>query len=358
MDKKRNAYMDLIRAVACILVIGGHISGYNWEDTSVNTFKYHVLNISDNICALGVPLFIMLSGALHLNPSYKLTFKSLFKKKVFRLLVVYYFWLTYYNIFNFIENGYELSFFNIKFYILGRIVRGEGIYHLWFIPKLIILYLITPFIKDALKNKAVTIYAMIVFATVVLFVPTLFQFDFPMKEWIVFNFDMEAYQTIAGFFCYLGYYIAGHFVHTFIPDELNIKGKLAAYSAVIVGTGGAIISGATLTKHFGIADARFMNPTYIFLFLSGTGLFILFKQWGKVYEEKGVPKWIAEIAGLSLGIYLIHPTVIKFFPYFNISILSPQPYIMIPLMTLVVTAISFGLSFLLNKIPVLKKWIL
>lgn len=359
MDKaarKRNVYMDVLRALSCFFVIGGHISAYNWNDTSVLTYKYHVLNICDNISALGVPLFIMLSGALHLNAEYNLTFKTLFQKKIFRMLVTYYFWLLFYNIFNFVQMGYAWDFANIKFYIIGRLIRGQGIYHLWFIPKLLFMYLITPFIKESMKSEKITRYAVLFFGIVVVGIPTIFTFDFPGKDWILLNYDMNKFFEVTSTFCYLGFYIAGHYVNSFAKPLTKVTRPLA-YLTVLLSTGTAIVLGVVKTAHYGIADTTYMTPLYIFLYISGIACFMLFKDWCRNLEDKGTPKWADAIGKLSFGVYLVHPIFIKFFPALGISMLSPNPILMVPVMILVVFVLSAALSWVLGKIPFLNKWI-
>ena len=355
--KNRNVYMDVMRAISCILIIGGHVTAYNWDDASAGSFKYQVLNISDNICALGVPLFIMMSGALHLNAEYKLTIKNLLIKKFLRIFITYYFWLLFYNIFSFVQNGYEWSLFNIKFHIVGQMVRGQGIYHLWFIPKLMFMYLLTPIIKEGLKDKKNTLYTLIIYVFVIIGIPTLFQFSFPGKDWIEYNFDMDKFYAVTSTFGYLGYYIAGHYVHSFV-GPLKKYQRVLSYIILAGSTFAAIILGYMRTVHLGIADTTFINPLYLPEFIGGISLFILFKDWCMKLESKGSPKWLQSLGKLTFGIYLVHPVILKFFPMFGISVLSPQPYIMIPLLVSAVFVISLGISYLLNKIPIMRKWIL
>ena len=79
--KKRNYYMDVMRVVSCVLILIGHCTAFNWEDAAPNSSVYQILNVINNIGAMGVPLFIMMSGALHLNENYNLTIKNVLTKK-------------------------------------------------------------------------------------------------------------------------------------------------------------------------------------------------------------------------------------------------------------------------------------
>ena len=58
------------------------------------------------------------------------------------------------------------------------------------------------------------------------------------------------------------------------------------------------------------------------------------------------------------GIYLIHPLVLEFINcFFNISALSFNPIISVPLLTLAVFFVSLLISAILNMIPFIYIWI-
>lgn len=355
--KKRNYYMDVMRVVSCVLILIGHCTAFNWEDAAPNSSVYQILNVINNIGAMGVPLFIMMSGALHLNENYNLTIKNVLTKKVLRMLTTYYGWLLYYNIIKFISYKLPWTFFNIKFHILGQWVRGNGIYHLWFLPKIILMYFLTPIIKESLKNKKLCEYCLVLYTIFVIGIPTLFQFSFPGRDWIIFNFDTESYFAFTTTIGYMAYYILGHYCHSFI-GPLDKMQKILCYVGFVLSIGAAIVLGSLRTAASGVSDVTFINPLYIFEFIGGFCLFLLFKEWCRKGEDKETPKWIPEVGKLTFGIYLFHPTILMLAPVLGISMITPTPLLMVPLCAITLFVLSGIVSFVLNKIPIFNKWFL
>ena len=72
-EKNHIAYLEVLRLVACILVVGVHVSAFNLEQVPVESLNFKVMNGLDCLSILGVPLFVMISGALFLAPSYDVT---------------------------------------------------------------------------------------------------------------------------------------------------------------------------------------------------------------------------------------------------------------------------------------------
>ena len=85
MDKSqgttsRYVYMDLARVVACILVVCVHIAALDFNNYSIQSMEWKLLNAMDSLGLMGVPLFFMLSGALFLNSDRQLSVAYVWKK--------------------------------------------------------------------------------------------------------------------------------------------------------------------------------------------------------------------------------------------------------------------------------------
>ena len=85
-EKNHIAYLEALRLVACILVVGVHVSAFNLEQVPVESLNFKVMNGLDCLSILGVPLFVMISGALFLAPSYEVTVKKFYTKKIPRIV--------------------------------------------------------------------------------------------------------------------------------------------------------------------------------------------------------------------------------------------------------------------------------
>ena len=81
---KRVAYLDLLRILAIFAVIFQHFCPgyYNADD-----FNKNAVNIMVSLTDWCVPVFVMISGALLLNPQKEFSVKRFFKKNVLRIFV-------------------------------------------------------------------------------------------------------------------------------------------------------------------------------------------------------------------------------------------------------------------------------
>lgn len=163
MEKERTAYLDLVRIIACVMVVGVHVSALCLETLDVRSVNFKIMNGFDCFSILGVPLFVMISGSLILSEEHFYGVKDLYLKKAGRLAVLYFFWFLFYNTVNFIESGAAWNFENIKQEIVLESLLSRGIYHLWFLPMMISLYLIVPFIKEFTKDREKCVLFLLLF---------------------------------------------------------------------------------------------------------------------------------------------------------------------------------------------------
>ena len=66
----RIVYLDVLRVIACFSVIMVH-SCAQYFVKDIGSFNFWVGNIFDGLARIGVPLFIMISGALMLDKNYQ-----------------------------------------------------------------------------------------------------------------------------------------------------------------------------------------------------------------------------------------------------------------------------------------------
>ena len=75
-EHSRCVYFDVIRIVACILVVCIHVSAMDFTVFEESVSSWFVLNVINCIGMNGVPLFFMLSGALMLADTYTINIKK------------------------------------------------------------------------------------------------------------------------------------------------------------------------------------------------------------------------------------------------------------------------------------------
>ena len=91
----RIAYLDLLRVLATLAVIYIHVNadGLLVMDSQ---YDWYVAMVGGSLVRWAVPVFVMISGALYLNPQKSITTETVLKRKIPRLLLAYVAWWVIY----------------------------------------------------------------------------------------------------------------------------------------------------------------------------------------------------------------------------------------------------------------------
>ncbi len=347
-EKKHIAYLEVLRLVACILVVGVHVSAFNLEQVPVESLNFKVMNGLDCLSILGVPLFVMISGALFLAPSYEITVKKFYTRKIPRIVFLYFFWLLFYNVVNFLENGTVWNFTNVKKQIVLESLLGKGMYHMWYLPMLAVLYLLTPFLKSfAADRKKCMLFCALGFAYSIL-LPTALKFEFPYRTIVESLYNQFDCSFFGG---YVTYYVLGHALHEYVP-------KLSAQKKAALGLGGVIAMGIEIavcnawSVKTGIMSTILNTPFSVTAFIGAAAIFLLLRDGVSGRKQKELS---GKLAGLTLGIYLIHPLFLRIYGWLGGTTLFAPAAIAVPLIVVLITLISGAAVYALSKIPVVKK---
>ena len=346
MEQKRTAYLDFLRIAACIMVVGVHVSALCLEKQDVTSVNFKVMNGFDCFSILGVPLFVMISGSLLLSESRTDSIRELYIKKAGRLAVLYFFWFLFYNVVNFAESGMTWNYENIKQEIVLESLLGRGIYHLWFLPMMISLYLLTPFLKSFTADKRKCNLFLVLFFILAILLPTMLKFEFPYKTIVGSLYERFPNVLFTG---YAGYYILGHVLHEFLP---KLPGKALAGAAVC----GAVFFALEVyacnyySAQTGELSIILNDTMAVNAFVTCTCIFILGKHW----KGKG-NRALAEAAKLTFGVYLLHPFVLNLFHNFGLDTLFAPAAVAVPAVVVLVTAVTGALVFGLSKVPGIRK---
>lgn len=148
-EKERNYSYDLARVTFCICIILIHTTSFFYKYPT-NSFLWWTGNIIRSVVLIGLPMFVVLSGALILN-SKEEPIGIFYKKRLKRILIPYFLYHIIYFVFNIYYAVGEISISKIPNYIL-KIIKGPIYEHLWFVYMIIGLYLCSPFLKKMCKN--------------------------------------------------------------------------------------------------------------------------------------------------------------------------------------------------------------
>ncbi|MBE5881015.1 MAG: acyltransferase [Lachnospiraceae bacterium] len=182
--QKRQPWLDILRAFAILCVVLCHcVEGvYSFDAASVQTLggvhRIFVISMYTLGRVGGVPLFLMLSGYLLLDREYDSKgCVSFWKHNWLRLLICTEIWIVFYELFLLAYQNQPIPF--------GYLVRAmlflepSSMYHMWYMPMLLGLYLLLPFVAMALRKVDVKIL------------------KFPMLVLFAYAFGVPGYTLIA-----------------------------------------------------------------------------------------------------------------------------------------------------------------
>ena len=346
----RIAYIDRLRVVACFAVILFHISGRCGFTFEISLENHMTMELFHNLVLWCVPIFVMISGALFLNPSRKINIQKLLTHNVLRIITAFLFWSFVYALYNFIGSDDPNRIRGFIIHIIG------GHFHMWFLWLIVGVYLLTPILRLISNNRRIMEYLILIsivfnFALPFLlditniFIPVLRPIVRLMQSHLA-NLDLQA---VGG---YITYFFLGYYLSSTTFDKRRVFVIIAIGLVVSI----AIIGLAYMSfvKIFS-SRGELLQFTSLLVMMQSVSIFLLFKKY--FYNNKG-GKIISFLSKYSFGIYLVHMLVIYVLVSYGVIPTFINPIIGILIMSLLTLIISIGIVAIISYTPVLNKWCL
>lgn len=295
LARRHYAYLDVLRCAAVYLVIGLHCIGDMLEDRNLfATPTWWVLDLLSGVVRMGVPLFFMISGYLHLIDPRTDNVGEFYRRRLGKLIPPFLVWDLIYFLYRCLtEEGWsvnELGFF--------RDLAGLGSqYHLWFVYQMAALYLLMPFLKKIIDHSSEK--ELLIFLGVVLLQPTIFRLLNVVQTLVVFGPFLAIVEG------YTGFLLVGYLLGT---KELSPRARRWIYVLGLVG----LVSGAygNYVRSEPTNIRLYSNEGYFIThYMTSSACFVLVKQ-----TAEKLPGWLkkgaAKLSGLTFGIYFAHVLVL------------------------------------------------
>lgn len=326
----RIKYIDALKFTAMFAIVLLHITQI-WINTEFLGMKF--LNWEE-VFRFGVPLFLIVTGALAFNKEIEL--KSFLKKKIVRII-------------------YPLIFFLIIVFLTSA-YTSKYLSRFWYAWMVLGAYFAIPivniFIRNATDRDIEYFLVMFIFAS--LLYPLANAFD------ISFAFDINFFIGPISYVI-LGYYLS--------RKEFNLSpNKIVLISLVVF-----IISSLYKISHLNAfwLDRNFMLLSYLNLSFSqviqAASMFLIIKY---LYESSGIfgairrflenntiNRGILSISRSTYGIYFVHIIILRLWlqpNLYSIHLTGTQTVISILVISIGLFIVSWVITWILGKIPYVK----
>jgi len=353
---KLDISVDVIRTVAIAAVIFLHATA-DLTVIQMNQFeivRWATNDVYQSVGRMCVPLFVMLSGALLLQPEKHDTLVSFFKKRWARIGLPWIFWGAVYFAWDFLVNQQPLT---SKAVVQG-ILTGPY-YHFWYLYMLLGLYLLTPVMRLLLpKVKRVTIkcYLGLWFIGA-----AILPFAFALTNISLFS----NLFTNAGWVGYLLFGLAGYFIlGTYL---FNVQFRRSILSILVaLGVAFTAISIYIIQSPIGGNRDVFAFTVYFgpWTILAAAALFLLLntiKIPTQTTSSHRGAKLLSIISQNTLPIFLFHIIVLESLQRgylgFAINGNTVNSIVGVPLITVITLFVSLGIILLLKRVPYLRRLI-
>jgi surface polysaccharide O-acyltransferase-like enzyme len=354
-SKKLAVPDDLIRTLAIFLVVLLHASNEALQAGSVPAAYWWTAIVYKSLSLSCVPLFVMLSGLLLLQPA-KLNepLRVFLKKRLSRLGLAFAFWSAVYLAWGFYVYKVPVTLSNVGLGILKDLFTGAW-YHFWFIYLIVGLYLITPILRIviAYASRRMVRYLILLWFVGVAVLPII---------QLASGYALDPSVFILGGF--VGYFVLGTYLQ-------NVKVRSAVLYGLLIAGFASTVLGMWLMNYPLIDPFNAQTTNNFFIgylsvnvIVGSAALFLILL--------KARPDWpgtnhafasyfVKAISKNTLPIFLFHIIILETFERgllgFTLDFTTLNPILEIPLLATLTFFISLGLVLLMRKVPVLKKLI-
>ncbi|HTK03739.1 MAG TPA: acyltransferase [Alphaproteobacteria bacterium] len=319
--------IDALRTFSILAVILIHTTTRTLETSGYNLNAFGFTLFLNQLARFAVPLFFLISGfVLELNFDSSLNYFSYLKKRLNKILIPYIFWSLIYYLFVYTQNHENF---------LKILLTGSASYQLYFIPTLLIFYILFPLLHKFYKVLA-NIFVLTILGVSQIW---LMHQDYVVHQ---FNFvDPIRISLLAYFVFILGIVVARN------KDKiLEIISKIKFLLIPVVGYLVFYIFNEGKTRYFITynIESFYSQWRVSVLFYTLALASLLFYIFDK---EKLQFKIINQLSKLSFLVFFIHVIILEItWPIFGKNDI---------VFFATVSGVSFGVAYLASKIPNLNK---
>lgn len=333
MQTKREIGFDVLKVVACCLVVASHTIRADFGFVNFVVFA---------LAIIAIPLFIMVNGYLMFQKA-EVTYAYV-RKKIIRILVVCFSWEALHAVAYFLYYHQFRNF--LESFLLDFLQKGL-FFQFWFMGSLIVLYLLLPILRWFYEKNAVLyigiLAALGVLCAIISIIMTV------TKNLFV----LEVPQSLRLWY-WIFYYMLGGLLAKRKTKIQTLVSRCSFAVKIIIPTAAILLLISWQWLIGNVVLKQYRLETFYGSIPIMAAVTIIFVYVSNAKFQRG--KTITGLAGLSMGIYVIHPFVLAVFQKYVPAFVSGNAAM--NLLFWIVTVIACGIiTAIINKIPMVKELI-
>ncbi|MBW4890645.1 acyltransferase family protein [Mucilaginibacter sp. HMF5004] len=337
-------WINNLRVIALFAVVMLHTTSPVMEQFHKGPLSLWLVgDLYNSLTRFAVPVFVMISGALLLGREYELG--DFLKRRLSRIIIPFLFWSLVYVAYMFYDEQVDYSgdwWLTTKQVL--HFLKYESSYHLWYVYMLIGLYLFIPILNKFIRaatEKEVLYFLLVWFVVMMLDQPYLSRFKPQL--------DLRYFEG------FIGYLVLGHYLAN---KDFKIRYlKSCMWILFFAALGLTALGTYLLFDHYNGISTLMYEPLSPPIVIISVSIFMVARL-----SKPKLPGFMVNIRDFcgrySYGMYLGHALVLTLLDqYAGLTFKLFTPIFSIPVTALICFMLTSLLVYLVNKIPVIGKWI-
>lgn len=342
---ERRFYPDLLRVISCLGVILVHTAGQNWNSGNIRSAGWLVFTFYDGAMRWSVITFAMISGALLLGRETPIS--RILTRYLPRIAGAFLVWSLLYGL---MEASYGMG----RKDVLRLILLGPK--HFWYLYMLAGMYLLLPVLQQLAKHPRLAGYYCLLALIFAFLIPQALSLLALFRPGLADLLSRMVGKLDLGFVMgFPAYFLLGYFL-----DRTNLSRRQyrLLWAGGVLGFLVSTLGTVLVSRRLGAPSELLWNTHAPNILLQAMLVFVLVKRrFDRSDLRPGLCRCFARLSQYSFGAFLCHAHLLVILSrslHFN-TLFLPAP-VSVPLVFCAVTVLAFGISALLNRIPVVNRY--
>lgn len=282
-------HLHALRGIAIVTILGAHAWSFMifWTGSLDDSLK-PLFHFTESLFHGSTLYFAIISGLLFSKILHNKSWLSFFKSKFNHVFLPYLCITVFYTLLFWqgtaqylIEQGQEANFILI---LLNNIATGSAGIHLWYIPVLAFLFVVTPVLQWLLQKQ---VWLLVGLATLPL---------------IISRSPFPNFLEPQSFVYFLGAYALGMLMG-YQLENVTLKARKHRYLLTAIA---ALLTGGIYALYYnGNQTYNGYSPLQTLVYLQKMAIFLVLLQWLEKVQET-IPRLVLKLGDHAFGIFFIH----------------------------------------------------